>query len=111
MSGGGGLTKLIKKVHKFHDPLDLDNKILDPLGLPTINGKENGILPEAQVTGSTVDPSAPGAAPTAVSDDTMAAREAARKRQLAAAGLGGTMLTGAGGLGSASTAGKSLLGS
>lgn len=55
---------------------------------------------------------APAAAPTAVGDETLAAREAQRKRQLAAAGLGGTVLTGAGGLSNAATtAGKSLLGS
>lgn len=52
------------------------------------------------------------AAPQAVSDDTLAAREAQRKRQLAAAGLGGNILTGAGGLTTAAnTASKSLLGS
>lgn len=55
---------------------------------------------------------APSSTPTAVSADTEAAREAQRRRQLAAAGLSGNILTGAGGLGSASTTGaKSLLGS
>lgn len=61
-------------------------------------------------TAATVE--APGSTPTAVSADTEAAREAQRRRQLAAAGLSGNILTGAGGLGSASTTGaKSLLGS
>jgi hypothetical protein len=55
---------------------------------------------------------APSATPTAVSADTMEAREAQRKRQLASAGLGGNVLTSATGLSpNASTAGKSLLGS
>ena len=55
---------------------------------------------------------APDTTPTAVSDDTEAAREALRRRQLAAAGLSGTVLTGPTGLtGGAYTAGKSLLGS
>ena len=55
---------------------------------------------------------APDTTPTAVSDDTLAAREAQRKRQLAAAGLAGTNLTGSMGLaGGANTSLKSLLGS
>jgi len=63
-------------------------------------------------TGSTAAVEAPSSTPTAVSADTEAAREAQRRRQLAAAGLSGNILTGAGGLGSASTTGaKSLLGS
>lgn len=50
--------------------------------------------------------------PIAVSDETLAAREAQKKRQLAAAGLSGTVLTGAQGLSApASTNMKSLLGS
>lgn len=111
MSKKSGIGKLISKVHKIHDPLDLDNKLLDPLGLPSLHGKENGLLqdePEA-VTGSVA--TAP-ATPTAVSDETLEAREAQRKRQLAAAGMGGTVLTGSSGLASAApTSGKSLLGS
>lgn len=63
-------------------------------------------------TGSTSAVEAPGSTPTAVSADTEAAREAQRRRQLAAAGLSGNILTSAGGLGNASTTGaKSLLGS
>jgi hypothetical protein len=54
----------------------------------------------------------PDTSPTAVSEGTLAAREAQRKRQLAAAGLSGTNLTGASGLsGAANTATKTLLGS
>lgn len=54
----------------------------------------------------------PDASPTAVSEGTLDAREAQRKRQLAAAGLSATNLTGAGGLsGAANTATKTLLGS
>lgn len=76
-------------------------------------GLSDAIMPSKPVsTGSTAAVDAPAAAPTAVGEETQAAREALRKRQLAAAGLGGTMLTGAGGLSSsANTAGKSLLGS
>jgi hypothetical protein len=58
-----------------------------------------------------VMPEAPAATPTAVSEETLDAREAQRKRQLAAAGLGGTNLTGSMGLGAANTSVKSLLGS
>jgi hypothetical protein len=57
------------------------------------------------------DVAAPAATPTAVSEETLDAREAQRKRQLAAAGLGGTNLTGGMGLGAANTSVKSLLGS
>lgn len=77
----------------------------------TIGGGLLGIGQKDE-TASTSSVTTPAAAPTAVSEETQAAREALRKRQLAAAGLGGTMLTGAGGLSSsANTAGKSLLGS
>lgn len=113
MSKKSGIGKLISKVHKFHDPLDLDNKLLDPLGLPSLHGKENGLLqdePEIAAQAGSVA-SAP-ATPAAVSDETLAARDAQRKRQLAAAGMGGTVLTGSSGLASAApTSGKSLLGS
>lgn len=60
-------------------------------------------------TGSTA---APDATPTAMDPDTLAAREAQKKRQLAAAGLSGNILTGQQGLTTpASTSMKSLLGS
>ncbi len=62
-----------------------------------------------EFTGSTA---APDTTPTAMDPDTLAAREAQKKRQLAAAGLSGNILTGAQGLTSpASTNMKSLLGS
>lgn len=109
MGKKNGLVKLITKIH---DPLDLDNKVLDKLGLPSVTGKNNGLFPgDPETTGSTAVAS-PGATPAAVSSDTEAAREAQRRRQLAAAGLSGNVLTGSAGLGSASTTGaKSLLGS
>ena len=103
----GKAKNIIKKV----DPLLGGDKILDKLGLPSLMGENNGILATPEVaTGSTVDSTT--STPTAVSSDTEAAREAQRRRQLAAAGLSGNILTGSSGLGSASTTGaKSLLGS
>lgn len=77
----------------------------------TVGGELFGLGASQEKDASTPAVEAPPTAPTAVGEETQAAREALRKRQLAAAGLGGTMLTGVGGLGSASTAGKSLLGS
>ena len=74
-------------------------------------GLSDAILPP-DAPKATPNMPAPDTTPTAVGEESMAAREAQRKRQLAAAGLGGTVLTGAGGLSaSASTTGKSLLGS
>lgn len=76
----------------------------------------SGITPQ-QAAGSTASTAGPAdaeaeAMPTAVSDQTLEAREALRKRQLAAAGMGGTMLTGPGGITApATTAAKNLLGS
>lgn len=104
-------SKLKKNIAKI-DPLLGGDKILDKLGLPSVFGDEFGFVqdPAAASSGSTV--AAPSSTPTAVSDDTLAARDAQRKRQLAYAGLGGTQLTGAGGLGgAATTSSKSLLGS
>lgn len=78
----------------------------------TIGGGLLGIGQKDETASTAASVTTPAAAPTAVAEETQAAREALRKRQLAAAGLGGTMLTGAGGLSSsANTAGKSLLGS
>lgn len=55
---------------------------------------------------------APDAVPTATDPDTLAAREAQKRRQALAAGMSGNILTGAQGLGQANTAQlKSLLGS
>lgn len=106
-----------KKVKKLVSTFDIGGQLLHKAGLPDPLGDMTGLGPGAVAREEAMakmaesgSVAAPAAAPTAVSDDTMAAREAARKRQLAAAGMGGTMLTGAGGLGGASTAGKSLLG-
>lgn len=98
--------KIIKKV----DPLMGGDVILDKLGLPSVLGDKNGFLAEPVVpeTGSVA---AASSTPTAVSEDTQAARDAQRRRQLSAAGLSGNVLTGASGLASATTTGKSLLGS
>ncbi|MCY1447204.1 hypothetical protein D9M71_638120 [compost metagenome] len=76
-------------------------------------GLSDAILPSTpETTGSTAAVPTPAATPSVTGEEASAAREAQRRRQLAAAGLGGTMLTGAGGLsGAANTAGKSLLGS
>lgn len=72
-------------------------------GLGGNTGSENDSAPAV---------AAPAATPTAAGEEASAAREAQRRRQLAAAGLGGNILTGAGGLSNgATTAGKSLLGS
>lgn len=108
-----------KKIKKTLAKFDIGGQLLNKLGLPDPVGDALGVSPgavaaaeaaEAAATGSTV--AAPASTPTAVSDDTLAAREAQRRRQLAAAGLGGNVLTGASGLsGGAYTSGKSLLGS
>lgn len=105
------MGKIVKKIHKFHDPLDLDNKLLDPMGLPSLAGKENGLMPDEEKVGSTVLP-AVADAPTAVDPAVLDARDDQRKRQLASAGLSGNVLTRPGGLSSkANTQTKSLLGS
>lgn len=105
------MGKIVKKIHKIHDPLDLDNKLLDPMGLPSLAGKEHGIMPDEKKVGSTALPEV-AAAPTAVDPAALQAREDQRKRQLAASGLSANVLTGAGGLSSkANTQAKSLLGS
>jgi len=100
-------SKIIKKIHKIHDPLDLDNKLLDPMGLPSINGKENGLIQDPVEIGATQVAKAPDA-PTEVDGGVLAARESERRRRAAAAGQNSTILTG--GLGSANTGQKTLLG-
>lgn len=61
---------------------------------------------------STGSVAAPDATPTATDPDTLAAREAQRRRQALAAGMSGNILTSAQGLtGQATTQLKSLLGS
>lgn len=101
----------IKKIIKKVDPLMGGDKILDKLGLPSVFGDEQGFVAEPVVPKSgSVSPVE--ASPTAVSDDTLAARESQRKRQLAAAGMGGNQLTTSRGLSTpATTSAKSLLGS
>lgn len=105
------MTSKLKKNLKKIDPLLGGDVILDKLGLPSVFGDEFGFVqdPTAMDTGSvTAQPSSP----TAVSEETTAAREAQRRRQLQAAGLGGNVLTGSSGLGgAATTGGKTLLGS
>jgi len=108
-----------KKVRKAVAKFDLGHQFAKKMGLPdpagdTLYGSERALSPAEQAekaakesaneTGAT-----PPATPTAVSDDTLAAREAQRKRQLAAAGLSGTNRTG--GLSAVSTGTKTLLGS
>lgn len=107
------MTSKLKKTIKKIDPLMGGDVILDKIGLPSMFGDEFGFVQDepkiAEQAGSVA--SAP-ATPTAVSDETLEARDAQRKRQLAAAGMGGTVLTGSSGLASAApTSGKSLLGS
>lgn len=106
------MTSKLKKVIKKVDPLLGGDVILDKLGLPSVFGDEFGMVqdPEKMQAGSTVE--APASAPSAVGDDVMAARDSERRRQLAAAGMAGTNLTGPSGLRSrANTQTKSLLGS
>lgn len=89
--------------------------ILDKLGLPSMFGDDYGMVNQfdpdvPEPTGST-QLAAP-VTPTAVSDETLEAREAQRKRQMALSGLSGSVLTSSSGLSSgANTGTKSLLGS
>lgn len=110
-----------KKIKRTIAKFDFGGQLLGQMGLPDPLSEALGTSPgqfakedaeklakEAEMAGSTAAPAAP---PTAVSDETLSAREAQRRRQLAAAGMGGTQLTGSSGLGSATTSMKSLLGS
>ena len=110
--------KLKKTIAKF----DIGGQLLYKAGLPDPLGDFTGLGPEAIAKAEAAEEAeealkagsevkAPEATPTAVSDETLSAREAQRKRQLAAAGMGGTQLTGSMGLGAANTSVKSLLGS
>lgn len=110
------MTKKIKKtIAKF----DIGGQLLHKAGLPDPLGDMTGLGPGAVAAAEAAEKAAevgstaaPAAAPTAVSEDTQAAREAMRRRQLAAAGMTGTQLTGSYGLQSgANTSMKSLLGS
>jgi hypothetical protein len=98
-----GIKKIIKKV----DPLMGCDKILDKVGLPSMFGDENGFVQEPVEMGATQIASAPEA-PTEVDGGVLAARDDERRRRAAAAGQNSTILTG--GLGSANTGQKTLLG-
>ncbi|MFP5338078.1 MAG: hypothetical protein ACLGIW_06240 [Gammaproteobacteria bacterium] len=98
-----GIKKIIKKV----DPLMGGDKILDKVGLPSLFGDKNGFVQEPVEMGATQIASAPEA-PTEVDGGVLAAREDERRRRAAAAGQNSTILTG--GLGSANTGQKTLLG-
>ena len=111
---------MAKKIKKLVSKFDIGGQLLQKAGLPDPLGDITGLGPGAVAAAEAAQKAAeagsstaaPASAPTSVSDDTLAAREAQRRRQLAAAGLGGNVLTGASGLsGGAYTAGKSLLGS
>jgi len=100
-------TSKVKKIIKKVDPLMGGDKILDSLGLPSVFGDKHGFVQEpVDLTGSTVAAAAP--APTEVDGGVLAAREDERRRRAAAAGQNSTILTG--GLGSANTGQKTLLG-
>jgi hypothetical protein len=100
---GSKLKKIIKKV----DPLMGGDKILDSLGLPSVFGDKHGFVQEPVEMGANQVASAPEA-PTEVDGGVLAARESERRRRAAAAGQNSTILTG--GLGSANTGQKTLLG-
>tara|TARA_Y100001949_G_scaffold176236_1_gene188541 strand:- start:43071 stop:43382 length:312 start_codon:yes stop_codon:yes gene_type:complete len=97
------LKKIIKKV----DPLMGGDKILDDLGLPSVFGDEQGFVQEPIEMGASQVAAAPDA-PTEVDGGVLAARDDERRRRAAAAGQNSTILTG--GLGSANTGQKTLLG-
>jgi len=100
---GSKLKKIIKKV----DPLMGGDKVLDSLGLPSVFGDKHGFVQEPVEMGANQVASAPEA-PTEVDGGVLAARESERRRRAAAAGQSSTILTG--GLGSANTGQKTLLG-
>lgn len=107
-----------KKIKKTLAKFDFGGQLLQKLGLPDPLGDALGVSPGAVAAAEAAEKAAeagsvaaPAPTPTAVSDETLSAREAQRKRQLAAAGMGGTQLTGSMGLGAANTSVKSLLGS
>lgn len=107
-----------KKIKKTLAKFDIGGQLLQKAGLPDPLGDALGVSPGAVAAAEAAEKAAeagsvaaPAPTPTAVSDETLSAREAQRKRQLAAAGMGGTQLTGSMGLGAANTSVKSLLGS
>lgn len=108
-----------KKIKRTIAKFDFGGQLLGQMGLPDPLSEALGTSPgqfakedaEKLAKEQAGSVAAPTATPTAVSDETLSAREAQRRRQLAAAGMGGTQLTGSSGLGSATTSMKSLLGS
>jgi hypothetical protein len=92
-------------------------KLADPLGLPDpmdVYGEKAAAAEKSAKESAAADRAAIATsattAPTLGGDDVSAAREAERQRKLALAGQNSTILTGAGGLTSTSTGGKTLLG-
>ena len=109
------IGKIINKVTSFHDKIDPFGKALrDPiekaLGLPSSSTIGTELFPDNEVaTGSTV--TTPGAPPTENSAESLEAREAEKRRRLAASGQNSTILTGPNGVSSAaSTSKKTVLG-
>lgn len=100
-------TNKLKKTIKKIDPLMGGDAILDKVGLPSMFGDENGFVQEPVEIGATQIAKSPDA-PTEVDGGVLAAREDERRRRAAAAGQSSTILTG--GLGSANTGQKTLLG-
>lgn len=112
-----------KKIKKTWAKFDLGHQFGKQFGLPdpvgdTLYGSDRALSPTEKAEKAAKDAAnaagtvTPESVPVAVSDDTLAARDAQKKRQLAAAGLSGTVLTGAQGLTApAATTMKSLLGS
>lgn len=112
-----------KKIRKVVAKFDLGHQFGKKLGLPDpagdlLYGSDKALSPSEAAQKAAKDAAdANGAVtsesvPVAISDETMAARDAQRKRQLAAAGLSGNILTGSQGLAApATTSMKSLLGS
>lgn len=112
-----------KKIRKTVAKFDLGHQYGKKMGLPDPSGdlfygSDRALSPTEAAEKAAKDAANEAGAvttesvPVAISDDTLAAREAQKKRQLAAAGLSGTVLTGSQGLSApASTSMKSLLGS
>lgn len=113
----------MSKIRKTLAKYDLGHQYGKQMGLPDPSGdlfygSDRALSPTEKAEKAAKDAASaagavtPESVPIAVSDDTLAARDAQKKRQLAAAGLSGTVLTGAQGLSApASTSMKSLLGS
>jgi hypothetical protein len=109
---GSKIGKIINKVTSLHDKLDPIGKPLrdsaeDALGLPRSGEIGTALFPEPVEIGATQIAKSPEA-PTEVDGGVLAAREDERRRRAAAAGQNSTILTG--GLGSANTGQKTLLG-